>query len=221
MGGAGDYKNGSFRRKSTHPNCIWLYPEEHFIAHKLLFEENPEDYRLVSSYWLLVRKTNCATPEEYAEAKKQASKLTALRNKEFKWTEEAKNKIRAKNKEKYDPDRAKEVARKSAATRKALGITNRTDETKEKIRQSHLALNFKHSEEAKRKMSQAAMGRPGWGKKAVRCVELDMIFSSAKEAAEFLGKNSANNIRECIRGKTKTAYRYHWEDVKNNELPKD
>ena len=212
LGGKGDYKNGGFSRKSNHPNCIWLYPEEHFIAHKLLFEENPENYKLVTSYWLLIRKTNCATPEEYAIAKQQASKLTSLRNKNFIWTEELKTRISNKNKGKK---MSKEAIAKSVESRKHNGTTRRSEETKEKIRQSHLALNFHHSDEARKLISEKAKGRISCNRQKVRCVELNKIFSHAKEAAEFLGKTSSgNNIRDCIRGKTKTAYGYHWEDVK-------
>lgn len=39
LGGA-----GSARKKD--PNVVWLYPEEHFVAHKLLAEENPGDEKL-------------------------------------------------------------------------------------------------------------------------------------------------------------------------------
>lgn len=47
IGGTGDTASNFFNHRSTHPNCIWLYPQGHFIAHKLLALENPEDYKLV------------------------------------------------------------------------------------------------------------------------------------------------------------------------------
>ena len=43
----------------------------------------------------------------------------------------------------------------------------------------------------------------------VYCVELDRIFRSAKEAAEFVGR-SGTNITVVCRGKEKTCAGYHW-----------
>lgn len=43
----------------------------------------------------------------------------------------------------------------------------------------------------------------------VLCVELDRVFDSVKEAAEFLGL-SAPNITYCCRGKQKSCGNFHW-----------
>lgn len=48
--------------------------------------------------------------------------------------------------------------------------------------------------------------------KKVRCVELDMIFNSVKEAGEYVG-NTCSNISFCLSGKTKTSGGYHWKYV--------
>lgn len=74
LGGEGDYKNNNFKRRSHHSNCIWLYPKEHFIAHKLLAEENPNNFSIVSAYWQMATKNTekgiiTLTPQEYDEAK--------------------------------------------------------------------------------------------------------------------------------------------------------
>lgn len=50
MGGEGDYKNNSFKKYSTHLNCIYLYPEEHFIAHKLLALENLDNLKIIKTF---------------------------------------------------------------------------------------------------------------------------------------------------------------------------
>ena len=34
-------------------NLIWLYPEEHYIAHKLLALENPDNKKLIAAFWLM------------------------------------------------------------------------------------------------------------------------------------------------------------------------
>ena len=50
MGGEGDYKNKSFKKYSNHLNCIYLYPEEHFIAHKLLALENLDNLKIIKTF---------------------------------------------------------------------------------------------------------------------------------------------------------------------------
>ena len=56
-------------------NLIDLFAQEHFIAHKLLAEENPDNYALTYAWWMMshVKDKNQEryeiTPEEYEEAK--------------------------------------------------------------------------------------------------------------------------------------------------------
>lgn len=54
-------------------NLIYLYPEEHFYAHKLLALENLEDTSMQCAWWMMGRKNKnggtYATPEEYALAR--------------------------------------------------------------------------------------------------------------------------------------------------------
>ena len=49
--------------------------------------------------------------------------------------------------------------------------------------------------------------------KKVRCIELDRIFNSVKEASEYINRNK-ENISACLRGKRKTCGNFHWEYVK-------
>jgi len=53
LGGKGDKANGTFNRYSKNQNCIWLYPDEHFIAHKLLALENPTNSKLVLAWSMM------------------------------------------------------------------------------------------------------------------------------------------------------------------------
>lgn len=56
-------------------NLIDLFPREHFIAHKLLAEENPEEYSLVYAWWMMShiqgkdQEMLQITPEEYEKAR--------------------------------------------------------------------------------------------------------------------------------------------------------
>lgn len=56
MGGDGDYKNNLFKKRSHHLNCIWLYPNEHFEAHRLLYLENSNNHSLQSTFFLMCGK---------------------------------------------------------------------------------------------------------------------------------------------------------------------
>lgn len=45
--GIGNKGRSYFKKNSRHPNCIYLYADEHFIAHFLLVRENPKQVRLL------------------------------------------------------------------------------------------------------------------------------------------------------------------------------
>ena len=61
-----------------HPNIIWLYPQEHYEAHKLLFEENPTNYKLWQSWWRTAydKCGNYIPCERYAELKLSSIKFS-------------------------------------------------------------------------------------------------------------------------------------------------
>lgn len=53
----------------------------------------------------------------------------------------------------------------------------------------------------------------------IRCVETGEVFQSIREAAKAVN-STHQNISACLRGKTKTAKKYHWELIQgeiNNE----
>ena len=59
-------------------NLIDLYAHEHFVAHKLLAEENPDNYKLVCAWWNMCNIKNnnekdryIPTPEEYENARRK------------------------------------------------------------------------------------------------------------------------------------------------------
>lgn len=86
IGGKGDFVNNRFRKLSHNENCIWLYPEEHYLAHKLLAEENPTNEKLVYAWHRIsLCKKQFLSADDYA-------KLKRLRR-ELGFTEEHKKKI--------------------------------------------------------------------------------------------------------------------------------
>ena len=76
LGGTGD-------KRKKDKNIIWLYPEEHYIAHKLLFLENQKNKKLAYA-WLMMafvksnnqKRFDFISSEEYAILKQIRSKLS-------------------------------------------------------------------------------------------------------------------------------------------------
>lgn len=70
-------KGGDGQSKKVHPNIIRLYAHEHFIAHKILAEDNQDDYQLVLAWTMMAwpnknsktKRDFEITPEEYEEIK--------------------------------------------------------------------------------------------------------------------------------------------------------
>ncbi len=63
-----------YSRKSMHKNLIWLLPDEHYQAHKLLALENPDNEKLIYAFYTMSHLYNNkglynVTNEEYALAK--------------------------------------------------------------------------------------------------------------------------------------------------------
>ena len=80
-------------------------------------------------------------------------------------------------------------------------------ETRAKIAESNRRRVI--SDESKKKMSESHKGKTT---KKVKCVELDIIFDSIGEAAEFVGVDRSG-IGACLRGAQKTSAGFHWERI--------
>lgn len=77
---------GSGRTKQKHPNIIRLYPEEHYLAHKLLAIENPDNKSLVSAWEMMIhpkgntKREYQISAEDYAISKKLWSQYMSENN---------------------------------------------------------------------------------------------------------------------------------------------
>lgn len=181
-------------------NLIDLFAREHFIAHKLLANENPDNLSLVRAYSMMAfPKTNVhkryeLSPEEYEEARKAVS--IALKGKSL--SEEAKNKLREYAIQRWSSEEArKEISERQMGENNSFYGKHHTDETREK-------------------MSKAQSGKNHNGCRAVYCYELDEYFWGAKEAEQKYGINHAY-IAQCCLGKRKscgkhpiTGEKLHW-----------
>lgn len=54
---------------------MYLYPYEHYEAHKLLAEENPDNYELVYAFYYMSHIKDVKDSNSYSEAKELFSKL--------------------------------------------------------------------------------------------------------------------------------------------------
>lgn len=93
--------------------------------------------------------------------------------------------------------------------RKARTGTKTPDLVRTKLSNAHKGVKLSESH-----VRANAVGH----QKKVRCVELDLIFDSIKEAGKYcidnnLTKNKTANstISSCLKGRQNTAYGYHWE----------
>lgn len=134
-------------------NLIDLFAREHFIAHKLLAEENPENYKLVYAYGCMAWAQNKnqeryeLTPEEYEAARIALS--NSLKGKPK--SEEHRAKLSENKKGKPLPI---EITQKAADARRGVSLT---EEHKSHISEALTGRAF--SDEHKANIRKAKTGR--------------------------------------------------------------
>lgn len=175
-------------------NLIDLTLEEHFIAHKLLTEENPESkplayaFRRMSNIRRVGLTRTIETPEEYREARLENKRQTVKTHYGQELREETKRKISASNTGKK---RTKEM---NEANRQRQLEYLKTHENPYKGR--------KHSAEARAKMSKAHEGRdysylrkpipPEEKERRIKKFRETYFSKSDEERSEIVAKRLAN-----------------------------
>lgn len=160
-------------------NLIDLYAREHFVAHKLLAQENPDNDKLVYAWTCMAFTKNDVTyeceitPEEYEEAKKTLSiKMTGEGNYFYgkQHTEETKEKLRqqrigtkASDEAKHHMSEAQTKRMQDPDARAACGKPHTEDWKREQSErmsgENHPMYGKHHSKETKEKISKASTGR--------------------------------------------------------------
>ena len=132
-------------------NLIDLYAREHFIAHKLLAEENPDNYEIVYAFWCISIMSHgnehyWLTPEEYEEVKTLYSSVHSKR-----MTGEGNPMYGVDVWKTYTPERASEIAAKISDANRGRKFT--TEHRK------HLSENnAMHKQEYRQKVSDSLKG---------------------------------------------------------------
>jgi hypothetical protein len=158
-------------------NLIDLFAREHFIAHKLLAKENPDNDGLVYGWMCMAFMKNNyqeryeITAEEYEALKKMKSELMKG-NKNNPFTEEIRNKMSIAQKNRFaNPEERKKYSEMFSGENGNFYGKRHSEETKKKQSESKKGMrnpNYgKHySEEEKRRLSELMSGEnnPNYGK---------------------------------------------------------
>lgn len=189
--------NGS----NSKDNLIDLYAREHFIAHKLLAEENPQNYQLKYAYWNMCQCTGrdgqdkyIPTPEEYEEARIFCHEAMSGENHPMygkHHTQESREKMSISKKDMYNGE-------------------------------NNPFFGKKHSQENIEKMKGTHSGKDNPKSRPVYCIELGIGFDSIGIASEKAGVNK-RSISYCLDGTQKHAGKHPvtgelltWVDWKND-----
>lgn len=214
-------------------NLIDLYPEEHYTAHKMLFEENPNDYGIVSSFWQMCNCTAAAVnkrnyevvPEDYKYARARFSELHSI------YLKSIQSELKADCKGWYSEESRKKAIENSYISRRANGF-KKTESFRIKISKANDGRHYYNNGEVNvftytcpegfikgRLLNYDDTNRIEATKrrqnKQVRCIETGIIYDSVKIAQE---KTGATHIGDVCNGKCKTSGRLHWEFVDRSEL---
>lgn len=168
-------------------NLIDLYAYEHFIAHKLLSEENPENHSLQYAFFMMANCTSKnigrykCTPEEYEEIRSRIAATPIDESTRQKMSD-------AKKGKKFSVEHRAHMAL-ARTGRKHSEETKRKISESQKNRPPHPAY-FKghhHTEETKRLFSQQRKGRDAGGKNpnAKKVVCEGMLFDFIGACAKF------------------------------------
>ena len=209
-------------------NLIDLFPKEHYIAHKLLAKEHPDNEKLTYAWWMM---SHCAadtnkgryelTPEEYEEARIAFSKMRSEnsigKNNHFFGKHHSEE-----TRKKMSENHADVSGSKNPMYKKGYLVSGSKNMWYGVHRYGKDSPNYGHkwTKEQKERQSQRLKGN---GSIAVYCVELDKYFTSIREAAKECNIVESN-IGACFKGRQKTAgkhpitgERLHWKKLEKLE----
>ena len=226
--------------KSKHPNIIWLLPQEHYEAHKLLALENPTNNAIIFA-WAAISHLPVngrlgdieISAEDYAKlaelnSKAKSSLYSGVNNPNYgkslsieqrkHLSNLFKNNLGVKNSPRFSGHHHSEVS-KTKIRQKLSGqfwITNGIIEVfvdkGSEIPDGFYRGRLLSDESQARKIlfQNKKLDNRTGVPKPVYCIELQKDFLSAAQAAKSLNIQ-CSKISECCHGKRNTAGGYHWQ----------
>lgn len=197
-------KGGTGDPKLKDDNIIWLYPREHFIAHKLLAEENPDDMQLNWAY-ICMSIVSDSKQQRYKITEDEYDELAKLRSKfrtGCKHTEESKALI------------SKNRKGKTAGENHPMYGKHHSEETKNKISKTHIengsqkgennGFYGKHHSDATKELLSEKCGHP-------------MSDENKQKASERMAGDNNIAKRPDIREKESVIIKNKWQDPEYRE----
>ena len=194
-------------------NLIYLTYQEHFTAHKLLHEENPEEPKLIYALWRMSNRVEDISPEDYETARLRYTELmrgdmNPSRRKEVK----AKLRGRSPMLGKHHTEETKRYM--------SIRHSQISEETREKMRKSHTGLkhtpesiekmkNREYKEEWRENLKKSLKGKPKSSEhreslsKVPRTEEWCRKISEAKKGIPMSEENK-RKISEACKGRIVT-----------------
>jgi hypothetical protein len=170
-------------------NLIDLYAREHFIAHQLLSQENPENQKLAYAWWRMCNIENKSkeiygiSPEEYEEARIKFSDISS-------------QKMKGENNPNYGKPTWTKGRHLSEETRRKLSESHKgkvlSEETRKKI--SEKQTRKATSKETRIKMSESAKKSWTEERRINQCGENNPMFGKihAEETRKKIGLANKN-----------------------------
>ena len=196
MGGEG--KVSQWR---THPNIILLTAKEHFVAHKLLCEIYPNNYKLMRAYWGFINGRNIYNHNGLVKYKISSREYERLRIKYSKECSDFFKKIDRNEKwcENIKKSLKGRIGRKHSDQWKI-------NHSKKISGKNHPMYNKKHKIESKKKQSEIKKNKSfGWDNNngGIYMDITNGIFYDINEILEITNKKSKGHIRAMMNGKRK------------------
>ena len=187
-------------------NLVCLLAREHYKAHKLLAQENPDNEKLVYAWWMMAHIPNSngrdyhVSAEEYEESKILAAKHMRELHTGKRLSEETRRKLSEANKGKVI----------TAEHKKAISKANSGTNNPMYGKTGNLNPFFGKHHTQEYIESVSGENNPMWGKIPldaipVYCNELDMFFCSAHDGGKYVGLKNPNNVTRVLRDERKTA----------------
>ena len=191
-------------------NLIYLYAREHFIAHKLLAEENPDNYKLINAFWCMCTKNNknkYFTADEYEHARLMF--VNSISGENHRDVSGSNNPMWGR----VGPNKGKKVWNSGRT-----GVYS--EETLNKMRgpkseEAKLNMRKPHKVSEKGRLTWGMTGKLPANAKSVKCIENNIIYSSISAAAKDLNL-SATSIIKNASGIKDDVHGYHFIFIKGD-----